>query len=443
MPALNHDGLPERHRDADPRSTYFILGGLQSDERAAFAAELARDHELRQATIAMRSEVPAEAMPVSDRAAWLLDLTVEAVRHGNSFFPALPAMAGYEGDAGVIEVRAGWYSIARDYAVKLLLLGELEDLAHENMRIALHNQNLARRHDLHAAGGEAPAASETLHSPVRLHCAFFAPAPLPAQAALAPLLTPAEVVPALHTLGLGEENQSAAVFSIFEPFHDRERVECLLSALRSNHELRAAICRYLEQPIRGALAETDVAGKLVAAKLLLAERETAEAPEVVQSLAEVLRCDLGRLIEGSLSGFAADRLHAVAQLVAAASDLSERLWAAVKEPLLLTLESNHAAAPRDAAPHRRAGLVEALGRMPRRIRSDERLQSLVAELARSPKMYIASAALAAAGSLPPEQGIPLLCELCLRPADSFDREDGEIEGCGAYPAAVSRCKEHS
>jgi len=130
--------LLEREAEIDS----FVLGKMSEDERNKFVQELRNNRNLRFAVWQYRSNLPEEKVVISAEALSLIRKAYEAFWGGNQYFPGSSRISGIETRPYIAPDRRKSYGKAVDYYNHLIELGELEDVAIDNIyRIGRNNIN--------------------------------------------------------------------------------------------------------------------------------------------------------------------------------------------------------------------------------------------------------------------------------------------------------------
>lgn len=111
----------------------FVRGKMNKSDRALFARRLKNNQTLRNKVQEHRMTLAKNKISISSQARDLLNKGLKSFRKGNDLFPGDPYIMGNEKRPSNIANRERFYREAIAFFEQLIELGELEDIAHENI----------------------------------------------------------------------------------------------------------------------------------------------------------------------------------------------------------------------------------------------------------------------------------------------------------------------
>jgi hypothetical protein len=344
--AAEEDLTEEPHPDNAQIESY-LRNEMTADQRREFVERLRSDPKLRLATIQQRAYLEADEIPTSAKASDLFNKAFHQFIEGNMVFPGDPYISGMENRPDIGPERRRKYQKAIQYLEQLIILGEMEDLAFEN--ISRLNHNLISGE---AAAKRYPGYSE-LGSVEGMLSAVMGGAGdrESVEGRMQPVSAPRSIVQAHVSVAdrlassTGSQSARKIVLNLWEivpedwyyaPHKMKEPLlqeERLLTRIQEDPGFLQELNRFVQEEVRTADASKETRARFAAARLLVAHyRKTGDMAvlsPVIGRLQSLLRLNRDRsLVETS------DRLlKGLFVLLVIQSDQDDAVWNMVR-PIL-------------------------------------------------------------------------------------------------------------
>jgi len=434
---------PELEPDFHQQIDAYLRGTLPTELRPAFLSKLKQDQVFRLNVILARQGIEATAMPISEQAAILVSKAVAALSSGNSLFPGNPYIAGIENRPDIRGSREQSYLRTIELCNQLLDLGELEDLALENRYRAECNipagvkaQSYYGPSSRESSFFGAMAAVDGLKTKKDQAPHWYDPVNL-----LAKEVQPTNLATAMGSGKWAKVEIKSVLQSLPEQFPDLARrgyiwessiVEDLpspevqsnlMKMMKSAPEVVEQFKTYLDSPITGAKPQREVAGRAVAAKLLIAHHLAEGDPEALTAVVDLTQNLLSRNSDQTITEHTATLLQTLLELTAHAANRHESVWDTLKPVLIDALENRNYGFDPKLRHFGEFGFIETLRHLEQRVGTDEDLHREVLTLAASKRAPVCYAALDAVCALPIAETVPILVGYVGKEHKDYQKED--------------------